>query len=186
MWHCPEYAYFFQYKSFGFEDQELSVKAAKFKTEAIFVRGCLFEAMCRAFTLHNFQNPPHAFSELPRFVRNILGYHTAKGRMYFQGTDGSSIFSTETGERIELSQALPNTELTSLTQPMVVSGNEKSQLEFTWPDAPEFQGELFRSAQNCKIVFFSVLSLVHSLQPLFTRTAFLQLILMESRKTESF
>ena len=110
------------------------------------------------FPLHIFQNFPHAFSELPRYVRNILGYHTVKGRMYFQGTDGNSTFSTETGERIELSQALTNTESSSLTQPTVVSGNEKSQLGIiTWADAPEFEGELFRSTRNCKIAFSSFL-----------------------------
>ena len=52
-------------------------------------------------------------SELPRYVRNIEGYHKAKGRMYFRGTDGNSTFSTETGERIELSQALTSAEVSS-------------------------------------------------------------------------
>merc|ERR1711978_403882 len=50
----------------------------------------------------NLTSSPGTWRKLPRYVRNIEGYHKAKGRMYFRGTDGNSTFSTETGERIEL------------------------------------------------------------------------------------
>ena len=88
------------------------------------------------------------FSELPRYVRNIMGYHNDKARMYFRGTDGNSTFSTETGERIELSQALdPNNPLDTLDTSLVkkIEGS-KSQQGSPSGTIGSFEGELL----NCQ------------------------------------
>ena len=90
-------------------------------------------------------NRRDVFSELPRYVRNIMGYHTGKGRMYFRGTDGNSTFSTETGERIELSQALDSVELNTLDTSSVKK-IEGSKATTTSPSGTigSFEGELFK------------------------------------------
>ena len=79
------------------------------------------------------------FSELPRYVHNILGYSVDKSRMYFRGTDGNSTFSTETGERIELSQALTSTEESSLDTVMKVEGSKAQSGAIT--SIGTFEGE---------------------------------------------
>ena len=82
-----------------------------------------------------------------------MGYHPDKGRMYFRGTDGNSTFSTETGERIELSQALTSAEEGLLDTSSVkrIEGS-KSQSGSPGGTIGSFEGELL-SCQNFLLTY---------------------------------
>ena len=115
-------------------------------------------------------------SELPRYVRNIEGYHKAKGRMYFRGTDGNSTFSTETGERIELSQALTSAEVSSpdwhISVVQLVDGVGRDSLS---PSSKgNFTGKLLQYQIYSSLLSRRTLSLISMPDHIF------QLILMES------
>ena len=118
----------------------------------------------------------HVLSELPRYVRNIEGYHKAKGRMYFRGTDGNSTFSTETGERIELSQALTSAEVSSPDwDTMVVQLVEGvGRAGLSSQSKGDFTGKLLQYQIYSSLLSRRTLSLISMPDHIF------QLILMES------
>ena len=115
-------------------------------------------------------------SELPRYVRNIEGYHKAKGRMYFRGTDGNSTFSTETGDRIELSQALTSAEVSSPDwDTMVVQLVEGvGRAGLSSQSKGDFTGKLLQYQIYSSLLSRRTLSLISMPDHIF------QLILMES------
>ena len=118
----------------------------------------------------------YVLSELPRYVRNIEGYHKAKGRMYFRGTDGNSTFSTETGERIELSQALTSAEVSSPDwDTMVVQLVEGvGRAGLSSHSKGDFTGKLLQYQIYSSLLSRRTLSLISMPDHIF------QLILMES------
>ena len=96
--------------------------------------------------------------------------------MYFRGTDGNSTFSTETGERIELSQALTSAEVSSPDwDTMVVQLVEGVGWAGLSPQSKgDFTGKLLQYQIYSSLLSRRTLSLISMPDQIF------QLILMES------
>ena len=95
--------------------------------------------------------------------------------MYFRGTDGNSTFSTETGERIELSQALTSAEVSSPDwDTMVVQLVEGVGWAGLSHSKGDFTGKLLQYQIYSSLLSRRTLSLISMPDHIF------QLILMES------
>ncbi len=83
---------------------------------------------------------PFFFLELPRFVRRIHGYSTVKKRVFFEGTDSGSFFSSLDGQTIELDEAPSGL----VTGAKPVPGDTESNVgEVIWTGAlTEYKGNI--------------------------------------------